>query len=80
MCELIVGQIYIGQLHKRLVIYKGYQMSHDCPELGFLHQFEYLVPDKVILGYGQSDAQILPENYTLCKVETVLYGTNASTT
>jgi len=73
--QLEIGQVYIGTVHKKKVVYKGLQVSEWYPHHEY-HQFDYLILEERLAGYGQSDDQVLKENYSLCKVETVLYGTS----
>lgn len=72
------GKIYFGQIEKKYVLYLG-KIKPDWGEEP-LHEFEYVVPKDLpgpkggISGYGQTDEQMLAENYELAPTAEVLYG------
>ncbi len=71
MVNLQIGKVYLGKIHKELVIYEGYE-EHE--EGGWYHQFTFVKEKPVEVGYGQTTEQVLKENYKLKLTESILYG------
>lgn len=67
-----INKIYIGKVEKKPVKYVGYQEFEESGT--FYHQFEYVIPNKSIIGYGQTDEQLKNEQYIICPLVNILYG------
>lgn len=69
---MVRGKIYIGIIHEELVKYLGVGQSEDDGR--WLHQFEFIKPNEYLIGYSQTDIQVLREKYIEVVAGTVLYG------
>lgn len=82
MRDLEVGAIYIGEIHTKPVRFMG--LSYDVETISLplvvLWQFEYVLKEHLpgpkggVCGYGQTEEQMVKENYTVVETLDVLYG------
>jgi hypothetical protein len=66
------NKVYIGKLQNKPVKFLGIQFHEDLQME--LHQFEYIKPNGMVVGYGQSSDQVISEEYKLLKLGTILHG------
>lgn len=70
--KLEIGKVYIGLINNEPAIYTGFEFDEEMNM--WLHNFEYVEFDPVVLGYSQRIEEVELEEYQLCEAFTVLYG------
>lgn len=74
MNKLKKGRIYIGKYNDEPCRYLGKEKCEDSGEM--YHQFEnvFIKPEDVVIGHGQTDEQVLEDEYKLAEIPDLLYG------